>query len=1013
MKANKKWLSLLVIASLLASTGAGFADTTSTGIAATSVVETSSMVVGNTYEGFKLVKKQWSDEAASTIYQFEHEKTGGKVLYFENEDRHKAFDIFFKTPVKDNTGVNHILEHSVLSGSEKYPTKSPFMTMAQTSVNTFANALTYSDHTAYPFSSQNDKDFSNLMSVYLDAVFAPKIVTDSKIFEREGWGYELDQKSGKLNYKGVVFSEMKGSMSDPTSILYDAFDKNLFPNTSFAYNSGGDPEAIVTLTHAQLVETYKKYYHPSNATVYLYGKMDIGNKLKQIHEDYFNKYEKKTINTDYGKQKPFAKTKYASVNYHVDKGTNLSKKTMISVGYGLQDMSKKDMLAMGMLVSLLSNLEISPMKTAFMDSGIGQSFYGSMNMTTKAPSVEFCSPDTDINQKLVLEKFVQTQLNNMVKNGFDKELIKSSLNSVDLSNRLTKLSADKGNSLRDTVEIGQVCYDDPLYFLDQDAMVEEIKQDALNNRYFENLIDKYLLKNTHKLVLTLEPKVDYNKASEQRLNAKLAAYKKSLSPQSLEALKTKLGAFEKWKNEPDTDKDLATLPTLELKDINCSVKTGDYEIKTISNIPVIEHLGSTNKTVGLSYYFDLSTLTKEEIRDLAIYTGTFSVMGTKNKNLDALTKAVMTETGGVSVDTSLVTSDDYYTIKSNKLVFDSVFLESNTNNAMALINEMATSHVYDDVDMLKYYIEDLSARYNYYYMNEGDDLAWETLNQTLTPSGQYGYMDAKDTFEYYDSLLKNWKTESPKLIERLAAIQKKALNINGLQISLVGEKSAMAAAENNIAELAKGLQQEKFPEIKVDFKPSSPKIGLTMPSQVQYVYKGFNTHQTGGKIEGSTFVFTQFMNNEYLYPTIRVQGGAYGGSMFASKNGNVVFSSYRDPGLAKTLEAIDQAPAYLKKLNLTQADINPYIIAALGSFDAPMSIFEIASSDDYRLLGGKTVAQEEALMKAIMATTPADLKAFIQMIESGLKKGTVVVTGSEAELQKNKKLLETIKNSVE
>ncbi len=1013
MKVNKKWLSLLVVASLMASTATGFADATIPVTSTTAVVETSNMIIGNTYEGFKLIGKQWSDEASSTVFQFEHVKTGGKVIYFENDDRHKAFDIFFKTPVANDTGVNHILEHSVLSGSEKYPTKSPFMTMAQTSVNTFANALTYADYTSFPFSSQNDKDFSNLMNVYLDAVFAPKVVKDSRIFEREGWGYELDSKSGKLGYKGVVFSEMKGSMSDPNTILYRDYYKNLFPNTTFAYNSGGNPESIVTLTHAQLVETYKKYYHPSNATVYLYGKMDIGSKLKQISEEYFSKYDKKVIDTDFGTQKPFAKTKYATSYYNVDKGTDLSDKTMISVGYGLDKMSKKDMLAMNMLVSLMTNLEISPMKADFKSSGIGKSFDGTMHFENQALSVEFSTSDTDKNQKLVLEKFVQSELNKIVKSGLDKELISASLNNVDLSNRLRNLSADKGNNMREMVELGVVSYNDPMYFFDLDPLVDEIKHDAINNGYFEKLINQYLLKNTHKLVITLEPKVDYNKASEQRLNAKLAAYKKRLSDKDLKALKAKLSAFEKWKNEPDTDAALATLPTLELKDINYSVKTGDHSTKTITNIPVTEHLAPTNKTVSLTYYFDLNTLTKEEIRDLAIYTGTFQVMGTKNKNLDTITKDAMKYTSGISVDTKLITGEDTFTIKENKLVVDSVFLESQTKDAMALINEMVTNHIYDDPSMLKYYVEQLASNYAYYYMNEGDSLAWETLSKNLTPSGQYGYADSKETMAYFDKLLNNWTTESPKLIARLASIQKKALNINGLHVSITGEQNAMTAAEQNITNLTQGLNQEKFPEIKVDFKPAVTKTGLVMPSQVQYVYKGFNTHQTGGTIKGSTFVFAQLMNNEYLYPMIRVKGGAYGGSMFVSPTGNVVFSSYRDPGLATTLATIDQSIAYLKSLKLTQADIDPYIISVLGAFDAPTSVFDQASADDYRVLGGRTVAQDEALMKAIAETTPEDLQDFIKLLEDGLKQASVVVTGSESELQKNKKLLEEIKNSLE
>ncbi len=1035
MKLQKKWLSLFMVAALLASTVSGYAEVTTTATtsagtttlagttttpATTSLTATTSaainlseVAIGNTYEGFKLVKKQWSEEAASTVYQLEHVKTGGKVIYFENNDRHKAFDVVFKTPVHDNTGVNHVLEHSVLSGSAKYPSKSPFMTMAQTSVNTYANALTYTDKTAYPFSSQNDKDFDNLMNVYMDAVFAPKIVQDEKLFQREGWGYEIDAKTGKIGYKGVVFSEMKGSMSNPGSILYDAYKKNLFPQTKFAFNSGGNPENIVTLTHKQLADTYKKYYNPSNALIYLYGKMNIQEKLHFIDQSYYSQYDKQTVDTSYGTQKPFDKPRYPVANYHVDPGTDLKGKTMISVGYGLQPMPKKDLFAMSLLVSLMSNLEVSPMKKAFKTSGIGQSFSGSMSLESQALSVSFMTPDTDAKQKAAFEKLIQSQLEVIVKNGFDKELIKSSLDSVDLGNRLTKLNANKGNSLRDVLEIGHVTYNNPLYFLDSDALIEEIKKSALNDRYFETLIEKYLLKNNHKIVLSLEPKVDFNKAADQRLNAKLGAFQKSMSPNALLAFKKNNATFENWKIAPDTAENLAKLPTLSLKDIQYSVQSGQYATKVVSSIPVNEHEGTTNKTVSLSYYFDVDSLTAEELKDLPLYVSTFGTMGTQKKDMATLTNAILSNTGGIGVNSKLVLGSDNFTIKDQKVVMTGICLESKLADTMALMNEMATTHVYNDLSVLKNSVEQNISGYEYYYMNDGDNVAWEKLNKGLTPKGQLEAEENQAASAYYKNLAKNWEKESPKLLARFESIQKKVMNANGLMISVVAEKTAMPAVEANVDVLVKGLAKDKFPENTTTFKASSNKLGITMPSQVQYVYKGFNTHQTGGKVDGSTFVFAQLMNNEYLYPTIRVKGGAYGGSMFASKNGNVVFSSYRDPGLATTVTAIDKSVDFLKTLNLSQEQLNPYIISVLGGFDAPVTVFDLAGADDSRYLSGTTLAAEEALMKSIAETKPADLKAFIDLIETGLKSASVIVTGSDAEIQKNKGLFDSVKKSVE
>lgn len=1011
MKIQKKWLSLLVIAALMTSTATSFAEAATTPVTATAKV--SALEIGQVYEGFKLIKKQWSTEAASTVYQFEHEKNGGKVVYFENNDTHKVFDIIFKTPVKDNTGVNHVLEHGVLAGSAKYPSKSPFMTMAQTSVNTFANALTYSDRTVYPFSSNNDKDFQNLMYVYLDAVFAPKIIQDSRLFQREGWGYDLDPKTGKIGYRGIVFSEMKGTVSNPGSVLSYEFRKNLFPTTSFAYNSGGNPEGIVTLTHKQMADTYKKYYHPSNALVYFYGKMNIKEKLAYLNKEYYSKYSRVATPIDYGQQVPFTETKYAAASYHVDPNTKLEGKTILSVGYGIQNISKKDMFAMKIMINLLSNLGMSPLNYAFSDSGIGNSFDGDLNYNDKAMSVQFNASDSDPDQLDAFEELIDEQLTDIVANGFDKGLIKVSLDSVDLDTKLSELSANRGNTYRGYLEKGYVTYDDPLYFFDIDELVQEIKKDALAGRYFESLIDKYMLKNSHKLVLSVEPKMNYNNVVNRKLNQNLSNYQQSLTPKALSDFKKNLNTFEKWKTEADTAKDLAKLPTLKVSDITYGIRTGKMTESSVAGVPLLMHYGSTNKTAEITYYFDLDALTEEEMRDLSLYIQTFSYMGTKKKNIETFIKETMAETAGISVGSMVVPSSDEYLIKDKKLIVNTFCFETKMTTAMELMNEAVTEHVYDEPTNLAYMLEQNYSNYEYYFANSGDSVAWNELGKDLSPRGSINANSLKGILPYYKNILDHWETEGPKLAERLGRIQKKVFNTNGMVVSIVAENPDMSAIQKNINRLVSVINREKYEEAVLPFSPEKTQTGIVLASQVQYVYKGFNANQTGGKVDGSTLVFAQMMNNDYLYPKIRIEGGAYGGSMFATIDGSVVFSSYRDPGLASTLAVIDQSPKFLKNLKLTQKQLDPYIISILGSYDTPVTLFELASADDLRYLSGRTVSQEEALLKSIAGTDPSDLKAFVELIETGLKSASTVVTGSEAEIQKNKDIFKTIKKSVD
>ena len=529
--------------------------------------------IGTNYNGFVLVREENIKEVNSIARIFEHEKTGARLLHMENDDTNKVFSIGFKTPPEDSTGVMHILEHSVLCGSRKFPTKEPFVELVKGSLNTFLNAMTFSDKTIYPIASQNEKDFFNLMDVYLDAVFYPNIYKTKEILMQEGWHYDLEKKEDELTYKGVVYNEMKGAFSSPEGILMRKIQETLFPDNTYSNESGGDPKYIPDLTYEQFIDTHKKYYHPSNSYIFLYGDMNLEKCLKFINEEYLADFDRKEIDAEIKPQEKYNSIKDVEYTYSISEEDDDSEKTFLALNYVTGRSTDEEVyMDLNLLEYILLEAEGAPLKKALLDAEIGKDVFGSFDGGILQPVFSIIAKNSEVNKKEKFRKVVYDTLNDIVKNGIDKKLIEGCINAFEFRLR----EADTGGYPKGLVyymnAMDSWLYGgDPLMHIKYEHAIENVKK-SLNTNHFEELIKKYMLDNTHASLLTLKPEKGLAQREENELKEKLENYKNSLSEEELNKIVEETNNLILRQSTPDSPELLETIPLLSLDDIGKEVE---------------------------------------------------------------------------------------------------------------------------------------------------------------------------------------------------------------------------------------------------------------------------------------------------------------------------------------------------------------------------------------------------------------------------------------------------------
>ncbi|WP_251861993.1 insulinase family protein [Clostridium sp. Marseille-Q2269] len=971
--------------------------------------------LGETYNGFKLINEEEIKEINSVAQVFVHEKSGAKLLFIKNDDDNKIFSVSFRTPPKDSTGVAHILEHSVLCGSRKFPVKEPFVELIKGSLNTFLNAMTFPDKTMYPVGSTNDKDFTNLMDVYLDAVLYPNIYKYPEIMMQEGWHYEIENKQDDITYKGVVYNEMKGAFSSPESILFRKIQESLLPDTIYGVESGGDPDHIPDLTQEDFREFHKKYYHPSNSYMYLYGDMDILEKLKFIDENYLKDFNKQEVDSKIKPQEPFKEPKYMEVKYPISKEEKIEDKTYLSLNFSVgKSIDKEAYLAFEILEHILLETPSSPLKKALLQSGIGKDVFGVYDNSILESTISIIVKNSNNDKIQEFKSVVFDTLKKLVREGIDKKLIESSINLKEFSLREADYQGYPKGLIYNMKSMESWLYDEePTMHLKYEDVLQKIKS-ALSSNYFEDLIEKYILNNNHYSILVVRPEKGLEERRIENIRKKLKEYKESLTDKELETLIQQTNKLKERQNEKDSMENLSKIPLLSIEDINKEAEKLPLEEKNILGIKTLYHNVFTNKISYFNLYFNTRSVEKENIPYTGLLAFVLGKVSTKNYNYQDLSNEVNISTGGIKYNTETFNVKESYEDYTPMFIIKSKCLTSNIKELMKLLSEILSNSKFDEKNRLKEIIQELKSRLEMMMFDRGHIVAVKRLFSYFSSHGKCDeLLSGIEFYKFIVDIEKNFEDRFEEISRNLQEVFNQIFNSTNLLLSITGEQEEFNGVSKEFKTLYDSLKEEKLKYNNYEFEFNNKNEGFSTSSKVQYVAKGYNYLKLGYKYSGSMQVLRTIVNYDYLWNRIRVQGGAYGAFASFVKNGNMFFGSYRDPNLVKTIEAYDEAFKYVSQFNPEDREMTKYIIGTISDLDTPLSPAAKGEKSTENYLRKISYEDMQKERDEILSTNKEKIIAFSDIIKDLMKENYICVIGNEDKIKENKDKFNNIINLFE
>ena len=974
--------------------------------------------VGKSYNGFTLTDEKEIKEVNSIGRLFTHDKTGARLFALENDDDNKVFSISFRTPPEDSTGTPHILEHSVLCGSKKFPVKEPFVELAKGSLNTFLNAMTFSDKTMYPVASKNEKDFFNLMDVYLDAVFYPDIYKYPEIFMQEGWHYELDDKDGEISYKGVVYNEMKGAFSAPESILFRKIQQTLFPDTPYGKESGGDPEDIPNLTLEQFLSFHKKYYHPSNSYIYLYGDGNLLKELKFINENYLKNFDRIEIDSSIPLQKPFDKMNEVTEYYPISPDEDEEHKTFLSLNFKTgKSTCTETYLAMQILEHMLLETPAAPLKKALLDAGIGKDVFGIFDNSILEPVFSIVVKNSDENKREDFKKVVFDTLQSLVKDGIDKKLIEASINIKEFELR----EADHGGAPKGLIynieAMDSWLYgEDPCMHLQYEETLTKIKS-ALKTRYFEDMIQKYLLDNTHSSLITLKPQKGLSERKSKEVKDELKKYKEGLSEKELEEIIKKTQKLKKRQTEPDSPENLAKIPLLSLDDIEKKAE----ELPIVKNqelgIDTLHHNVFTNKIVYMSMIFDSTVVEQELLPYISLLTDVLGKVSCEKYDYTELTNEINIHTGGIQFNIGAFEEngdpEKYYP----KFIVKSKAVAEKLPELADILCQIIKSTKFTETKRIREIIQEIKSRLEMRIFDEGHVAAGKRVYSYFSPSGRY--IEELSGISYYKFIaglekeLSNDKEAAFHIEENLYEVYKRIFNKKNLIISVTCEDEDYNSFKKVLPDIDKCIGNTDYETHEYKFDLNKENEGLLTQGKVQYVAKGYNFMKLGYDYTGSLKVLRTIEGYDYLWNNVRVQGGAYGAFARFDRNGNMFFASYRDPNLKETLNVYDEAGKYISRFDADEREMTKYIIGTVNGLDFPLTPSMKGERAIAYYLSHITQEDIQKEREEVLSTTKEDIQSLGKVIDDVMKQDYFCAIGNEQKIKDNDNIFGKLVNVFE
>lgn len=972
--------------------------------------------LNKTYFGFKLIEEKYINDITSTGRIFIHEKSGAKLVNISNTDDNKVFSISFKTLPEDNTGVFHILEHSVLCGSRKFPCKEPFVELAKGSLNTYLNAATYRDKTMYPVASRNKKDFRNLMDVYLDAVFYPNIYKYPEILKQEGWHYELNSPEDELSYKGVVYNEMQGVYSSPESMLFRGIIKNLFSDTCYGNDSGGNPEEIPELTQKKFLEYHKRFYHPSNSYIYLYGDMDILDELKFIDENYLCDFDKKSLNIEITKQQPFSEMKAADEYYSIGTEEDTKDKTYLSLSFAIAEAVNKELyLAFDLLEDILLETSASPLKKALLDAKICKDAFGMYDNGIAQTSLSIIIKNSNEREKEKFKKIVFSVMKDIVKDGIDKDLINAVINSKEFDLKEGDYSSfPKGLAYCGKVLNSWLYNENPFLNLEFIDTLKKIKIKAENN-YFEKLIEKYILSNNHSLLLCVKPKRNLAEEIQIKIKNKLTVYKETLDKERITQIAEDTRKLIERQTAPDKAEDIIKIPLLTLDDVEKKIKEYDSKVIAHGKYNEIRTLMPTNGIDYLYFYFDTKGVKQELIPYVEIISYMLGKIPTEKYTYEQLSNEVNMNTGGIEF--GIETYSDYKKVNDYypKLIVQGKVLHEKISRLYELIFEIINNSKFNNYNRIKEIIDELKSRIEMSLVSGGHKIVSLRVASYFSEFGKY--TEITSGLEFYKFLVeveKNYEKNKEQFISALLKTYKAVININNLVISIGCAEKDYKQIEADLDNIVvQNIKDEEFIEQKYDFALNKSNEALITSTKVQYVAKGFNYLNFIDKYNGKLQVLRNIANYDYLWNTIRVQGGAYGVFINFRRNGIFSVCSYRDPNIKETIESYDNFYKYLSKFEADDRQMTKYILGTISNYDVPLTNSMICEKEAVGYICNINTSDLQTERNEILSTKIEDIRKFAPMIEECMKQNYLCVLGGKEKIEENINLFNNTVNIFE
>lgn len=963
-------------------------------------------------ETYQLLKEENIAELNSAAYILRHKKTGAKLFLLSNEDENKVFTVGFRTPLKNSTGLQHILEHSVLCGSRKFPTKDPFVELVKGSLNTFINAMTYPDKTIYPVASCNDKDFQNLMDVYMDAAFYPNIYKSDIVFRQEGWHYELENPEAPITINGVVYNEMKGALSSPESLINREVDRLLYPDTIYSEESGGDPQVIPTLSYEEFLDFHHRYYHPSNSYIYLYGNMDMAEKLEWLDKEYLARFDALEIDSTIPKQQAFTEPVEKEIFYPVTEEEKEDENYFSEDWVVGTDLEPELYVAFQILEYALLGAPGAILKKALLDAGIGKDVYGGYDNGILQPSFGVTAKGVRKEQKADFLRVIRETLENLVQNGLNAKSLLAGINYYEFKYR----EADYG-SFPKGLMYGIQCFDswlyeddDPLMHLKYQATFDGLKEKA-GSGYFESLIQKYLLDNPHRSVLVASPKQGLLDEADAALEAKLADYKATLSAEELEELVRKTNELKEYQETPSTQEELESIPMLSREDIGKEAAKIYNEEKWVGGTRVLHHELFTSGIGYLRLLFDTRYLGEEDFLYLGLLKGVLGYIDTEHYTYQDLFDEINIQTGGI------VTGLSTYPVLEGEKDYAAAFevhakaLYEKLPETFDLIREILCTSKLGDTKRLYEIIAQMKSRAQMKLVSGGHSAAVLRATSYFSESAYVGELTGGIAFfRLLEDLEKNFEEKKDEIVARLTGLTLRLFAPDNMMVSFTADADGYEMLPKLLEEFKDSLCGKSDKTVPAPFVLTKKNEGFKSASQVQYVARCGNFRKAGYDYTGALRILKVILNYDYLWIQLRLKGGAYGCMSGFGRSGEGYFVSYRDPNLAKTNEVYLAMPEYLKNIQIEDRDMTKYIIGTISDLDVPKNP---AAKGAYSLSAWISGVTEEMLQKErdeILTATVEDIRKLSGICQAILDEDCICVVGNDRKIEEEKELFAEVSN---